>query len=88
MANDTLACTILNDLAADAWHIAPLNPLPWPITVAWSEKDTLLPMVDYARVLPDRLPQATFEVMVGVGHDSTLDDPRLVARTILAATGG
>lgn len=86
-ADDTLACSIANDLAADAWHIAPLNPLPCPITVAWSEKDVLLPMADYASALPERLPQATFEVLARVGHDPMVDDPRLVARTILAVTG-
>ena len=57
LANDALACTVLNDLAADVWHIAPLDPLPCPITVAWSEKDTLLPMAEYASALPQRMPQ-------------------------------
>ena len=77
---------MLNDLSADDWHIAPLNPLPCPITVAWSEEDALLPMARYARALPERLPQATFKVLAGVGHDPMIDDPRLVARTILAVT--
>ncbi len=31
--------------------------------------------------------QATFEVLAGVGHVPMIDDPRLVARTILAVTG-
>jgi pimeloyl-ACP methyl ester carboxylesterase len=84
--NDTLTCTILIDLSVDVWHIAPLNPLPCPITVAWSEKDALLPMPEYTRALSELLPQATFEVLDGVGHEPMVDDPRLVARTILAVT--
>jgi pimeloyl-ACP methyl ester carboxylesterase len=87
LANDALACTVLNDLAADVWHIAPLDPLPCPITVAWSEKDRLLPMAEYASAVPQRLPHATFKVLAGVGHDPTIDDARLVARTILGVTG-
>ena len=87
LVSDGLACAVLNDLSADVWHIAPLNPLPCPITVAWSEKDALLPMAQYASALSERLPQATFKVLAGVGHDPMIDDPRLVSRTILAVTG-
>ena len=74
-------------LSTDDFHVAPLKPLPCPITVAWSEKDTLLPMAEYARALPERLPEAAFSVLAGVGHEPMLDDPELVARTILAVTG-
>jgi pimeloyl-ACP methyl ester carboxylesterase len=77
----------LDDLSADVWHIAPLDPLPCPITVAWSERDAVLPMAEYARALSERLPQATFKVLAGVGHVPMIDDPELVARTILAVTG-
>ena len=86
--HDTLAAAVvLNDLAADVWQIAPMDPLPCPITVAWSEKDALLPMVGYASALSERLPEATFKVLAGVGHEPMIDDPRLVARTILGVTG-
>ena len=87
IVNDALADAILDDLSADEWHIAPLDPSPCPITVVWSEKDAVLPIADYARALPERLPQATFEVLAGVGHVPMIDDPRLVATTILAVTG-
>jgi pimeloyl-ACP methyl ester carboxylesterase len=88
IADDTLACAgVLNDLSADVWHIAPLNALPCPITVAWSEKDALLPMAEYASALSERLPEAAFSVLAGVVHEPMIDDPELVARTILAVTG-
>jgi pimeloyl-ACP methyl ester carboxylesterase len=87
IVNDALDGAILDDLSADEWHIAPLDPSPCPITVVWSEKDAVLPMAEYARALPERLPQATFEVLAGVGHVPMIDDPGLVATTILAVTG-
>ena len=87
IVDDSIACAIFDDLSADEWHIAPLEPLPCPITVAWSEKDVVLPMAEYASALSERLPQATFEVLAGVGHVPMIDDPRLVAQTILAVTG-
>ena len=74
-------------LSTDDFHVAPLKPLPCPITVAWPEEDTLLPMAEYARALPERLPEAAFSVLAGVGHEPMIDDPELVARTILAVTG-
>jgi pimeloyl-ACP methyl ester carboxylesterase len=85
--DDSLACTVFDDLSADVWHIAPLDPLPCPITVVWSEEDRVLPMVEFASALSERLPQATFKVLAGVGHAAMFDDPGLVARTILAVTG-
>jgi pimeloyl-ACP methyl ester carboxylesterase len=85
--DDIIACAILDDIAADEWHIAPLDPLPCPVTIAWSEIDRVLPMAEYASALPERLPQATFQVLAGVGHVPMLDDPGLVAQTILAVTG-
>jgi pimeloyl-ACP methyl ester carboxylesterase len=87
ITDDSLACTVFDDLSADEWHTAPLDPLPCPITVVWSENDTVLPMAEFASALSDLLPQATFKVLAGVGHVPMIDDPRLVARTILAATG-
>jgi hypothetical protein len=34
----------------------------------------------------DRLPRATFTILPGLGHTPTIDDPELVASTILAVT--
>jgi pimeloyl-ACP methyl ester carboxylesterase len=85
--NDSLDGAVLDDLSGDEWHIAPLDPLPCPITVAWSEHDEVLPMAEYASALPERLPQATFKVLAGVGHVPMIDDPVLVAHTVLVTTG-
>ncbi|HEV7853870.1 MAG TPA: alpha/beta fold hydrolase [Mycobacterium sp.] len=88
-AKDSLDCEVpdvANDLSLDDFHIAPLTPLPCPITVAWSGEDALLPMAEYASALSERLPEAAFSVLAGVGHEPMLDNPELVARTILHVT--
>lgn len=58
-----------------------------PITIAWGEKDRLLPAK--ARLV-DELPAGIREVTLpGCGHLPMWDDPELVSRTILAGgTGG
>jgi pimeloyl-ACP methyl ester carboxylesterase len=77
---------VTND-STDEEQIAPLDPLPCPITLAWSEKDAMLPVASYGPNARKRLPQATFEILPDVGHDPMMDDPSLVAHTILACTG-
>jgi pimeloyl-ACP methyl ester carboxylesterase len=39
------------------------------------------------RAAKERLPGATFTILPDVGHGSMVDDPELVARTILAVIG-
>lgn len=46
----------------------------------------LVPIADYADNARDSLPQATFTTLPDVGHDPMMDDPELVARTILSVT--
>jgi len=88
LCEDTVACTVTKEvLSTDEEQIAPLDPLPCPITLAWSEKDSLFPVATYGKVARERLPQAAFEILPDVGHVPMIDDPELVARTILAVTG-
>jgi pimeloyl-ACP methyl ester carboxylesterase len=67
-------------------QIAPLDPLPCPVTVAWPEEDVFIPVASYGPNARNRLPQATFQILPDVGHDPMMDDPALVARTILKYT--
>jgi pimeloyl-ACP methyl ester carboxylesterase len=88
LCQDTVGCTVTNELfSTDDEQIAPLDPLPCPITIAWSEKDSLLPVAIYGKIARERVPQATFEILPDVNHMAMIDDPDLVARTILAVTG-
>ena len=41
----------------------------------------------HGNIARERPPRATFTILPDVGHVPTLDDPKLVARTILAVTG-
>jgi pimeloyl-ACP methyl ester carboxylesterase len=83
-----VACSVGKEvLSTDEEQVAPLDPLPCPITVAWSEKDSIFPVATYGNVARERLPGATFEILPDVDHVPMLDDPELVVRTILAATG-
>ena len=67
-------------------RVAPLDPLPCPITLAWSEFDHVVPAETFGRAARERLPGADWVLLPGVGHIPMIDDPDLVARTILAST--
>jgi pimeloyl-ACP methyl ester carboxylesterase len=84
IADDSLACSVVDDISMGDWRMEPLDPLPCPVTIAWSENDATLPVADYEETARERLPQATFNILPGVGHVPMIDDPDLVARTILA----
>ena len=88
IADDSLACSaVADDLSTSDWRMEPLDPLSCPVTIAWSEKDAMLPVADYEKTARERVPQATFNILPAVGHVPMIDDPDLVARTILAVTG-
>jgi pimeloyl-ACP methyl ester carboxylesterase len=88
LANDALGCTIFNEIqVSDEERVAPMDPLPCPVTIAWGERDAVLPVELYGKVARERLPGATFITLPDVAHVPMLDDPKLVARTILAVTG-
>jgi pimeloyl-ACP methyl ester carboxylesterase len=88
LCEDTVGCTVTDEVfSTDEEQIAPLDPLPCPITLAWSEKDSLVPVATYGEIARERLPQATFKLLPDVNHVPMIDDPELVARTTLAVTG-
>jgi pimeloyl-ACP methyl ester carboxylesterase len=67
---------------ADGVSFTETVPADVPVTIAWGEKDHLLPPRQ-ARVAQERLPHATFAVLPGCGHVPMTDDPALVARVLL-----
>ncbi|WP_297628427.1 alpha/beta fold hydrolase [Nocardia sp.] len=86
-ARDLLGCVVADDLLGTHEQIAPMDPLPCPITLAWSALDAILPVDVNGRIARERIPQARFEILPGVGHVPMIDNPALVAQTILASTG-
>jgi len=88
MTRIVAACSVAREvLSTDAEQVAPMDPLPCPITLAWSEKDSIFPVTTYGEVARQHLPGATFVILPDVDHAPMFDDPGLVARTVLAATG-
>jgi pimeloyl-ACP methyl ester carboxylesterase len=83
---DLLGCAIAEDILSTDEEIAPLDPLPCPITLAWASEDAVLPVAVNGAVARARLPQARFTVIAGAGHVPMIDDPEGVSRTILQAT--
>jgi pimeloyl-ACP methyl ester carboxylesterase len=85
MIDDGIGCEVLTDLCAEEWVIDRFDPLPCPVTVVWGDKETLVPPGVSQTI--ERIPHARVKVLPGVGHVPMIDDPALVARTILACTG-
>ncbi len=86
MADDVIGCEIAEDLFSDESSLAPLDPPSCPITLAWAGRDRIFPVEINGARARELIPGARFLVLDGVGHVPMLDDPRLVARTILAST--
>jgi pimeloyl-ACP methyl ester carboxylesterase len=85
-ADDIIGCEIAEDLLATPAQLAPLDPPPCPITLAWSGQDRLFPVDVFGARARELIPGARFIVLDDVGHVPMFDDPQLVAQTILAAT--
>jgi pimeloyl-ACP methyl ester carboxylesterase len=86
--DDIIGCTLnVDDIVDSGEQIAPLDPLPCPVTIAWSGNDAVIPVSACDKIARERVPQASFTLLPGVGHDPMMDDPGLVARTILSVTG-
>ena len=83
---DLVGCTILDDVLTTPEQLPALDPLPCPVTLAWSGADRILAPTVNGAIARRRLPGATFAVLDGVGHVPMIDDPRLVAATILRHT--
>lgn len=86
-ADDLLGCAVTVDLLGTREHLEPLDPVPCPITVAWGQHDRIFPVDVNGAIARDRIPQATFTVLARVGHVPMIDDPALVADTIIGTIG-
>lgn len=86
-ARDLAACEALADVLATEESVEPLEPLPCPVTIAWSEHDRVLPLDTCGSIARRRLPDARFVILPGLGHVPMLDDPAMVADVVLRTTG-
>jgi pimeloyl-ACP methyl ester carboxylesterase len=83
---DLLACSVAEDILTTVEELAPLDPPPCPITIAWSADDALRPVDVNGAIARQRVPNARFVVLADVGHVPMIDDPQSVARTVLQTT--
>lgn len=87
---DVAGCTIIDEFVAATTRDGPFNgdmsKVSCPVRIAWGQNDRIVPPDQNARPLLDRVPEAEFVVMPGVGHVPMYDDPILVAATILEVT--
>jgi pimeloyl-ACP methyl ester carboxylesterase len=88
LLRNTSACTALDDLLAGMDAGGSLSSLETsiPARVAWPRRDRTLPWKSYGAPFCDLVPGATSVFLDGVGHVPMLDDPVLVAQTILEVT--
>jgi pimeloyl-ACP methyl ester carboxylesterase len=87
LVDEALGGECVEDIALLKAELEPLDPPPCPITIAWAEHDRVFPSDPYMRRAREMVPGAKFVVLDDVGHVPMLDDPRLVAETILGVTG-
>jgi pimeloyl-ACP methyl ester carboxylesterase len=86
IVQDLLGCAVAQDLLDTTESLAPLDPVPCPITIAWCGEDRLLPEAVNGALARTLVPGARHLTLPGVGHVPMLDDPALVAATIREAT--
>ena len=83
---DIAGCTALADILDGARTNGPIKPMPdvgCRMRIAWSLKDRMLPFMRYGAPMLAAIPAAEFKLIPGVGHVPMIDDPVLVANTIL-----
>ena len=85
-AHEHVACEVLDDILATPESLEALDPLPCPVTIAWSSEDRVLPLKSNGKFAREHMPEARFLVLEGVGHVPFFDDPELTARTIVEST--
>jgi pimeloyl-ACP methyl ester carboxylesterase len=66
--------------------IAPLDPGPIPVIVAWGEHDRVIPFERYGAPWVERVPGATLVQTAGAGHVPMYDNPEGVVAHILSTT--
>jgi pimeloyl-ACP methyl ester carboxylesterase len=65
-----------------AWHFCNAAGITVPVTIAWGDKDRLLPP-SQARRAARLIPSAQMVTLKDCGHAPTYDDPEQVARVLL-----
>jgi pimeloyl-ACP methyl ester carboxylesterase len=84
--DDIVGCTVLADLldgAHDNGAIEPVTDVGCRVRIAWGTNDRMLPFMRYGAPMLAAVAAAELVFLAGVGHVPMIDDPGLVANTIL-----
>jgi pimeloyl-ACP methyl ester carboxylesterase len=83
---DIAACTALPDILDGSRENGPIEPIldvNCPVRIAWGMNDRMLPFMRYGAPMLLAVPAADLKFLPGVGHVPMVDDPALIANTIL-----
>jgi pimeloyl-ACP methyl ester carboxylesterase len=83
---DMAACSALPDILDGARNNGPIEPVldvKCPVRIAWGVHDRMLPFMRYGVPMLLAVPAAELRFLPGVGHVPMVDDPVLVANTII-----
>jgi pimeloyl-ACP methyl ester carboxylesterase len=83
---DMASCTALAEIldrARDNGPIRPLVDVGCRVRIVWGLHDRMLPFMRYGAPMLAAVPSAEFQLTPGVGHVPMIDDPALIADTIL-----
>ncbi|KPH94972.1 hypothetical protein AMS58_08605 [Pseudoalteromonas porphyrae] len=83
MVEDMLYCEVKSSLFNTKQSLNFTKPLPCPCTLVWPECDLLFPPNINAVIAKERLPDARSLILKDIGHVPMIDDPLLIATTIL-----
>ena len=82
IARDLVACTAAPDLLGTVESLAPLDPPPCPITLAWAAEDRIFPPSVNGVRAREIVPGATYVELGDVGHVPMIDNPDLCSEII------
>jgi pimeloyl-ACP methyl ester carboxylesterase len=83
---DIATCTALPEILDGARANGPIKPVSdvgCRVRIAWGLNDRMLPFMRYGAPMLAAVPAAELRLMPGVGHVPMIDDPALIANTIL-----
>ncbi len=86
MMRDSVLCPVYVDLLEAILRDGPprtFDGVTCPVLLAWGTLDRMIPSPRYSRRLRNLLPNAEWVDLPGVGHIPMVDNPELVARTII-----
>jgi pimeloyl-ACP methyl ester carboxylesterase len=87
---DMAGCTALPDILDGARADGSIEPVPdgcCPVRIVWGMNDRMLPFMRYGAPMLVAVPSAELMLLPGVGHVPMIDDPVLIANTILDFVG-